>query len=179
MSTGSVSRRYARALLAIGKDQLLDDVLAVEMERLAQAYQSSTDLQSLLANPVFGTSQRQSVLEAILTRLGLSTITQNVARLLLSRGRISAVPGIARSLRQLVDEQAGRVRATITSAAPLDKAQEVRIRAALGRAVGRAVVLETREDPALIAGVVTQVGDVIYDGSLAADLVALRQRWKH
>ena len=60
-----------------------------------------------------------------------------------------------------------------------DPGFDVRSRAALGRATSMNVVLETKEDPSLIAGIVTQVGDVIYDGSIAAQLQALRQRWTH
>ena len=90
---------------------------------------------------------------------------------------MNALPQIARALRDLVDEKAGRVRARVTSAKPLPALMEGRIRAAIERTTGRSVVMEKREDPALIAGMVTQIGDVVYDGSLAAELAELRQRW--
>lgn len=179
MISGSVARRYARALLAIGKDQQKDDVNAAEFERLAEVYERSSDLQGVLANPVFSASQRQNVLNGVIARLMLSKTTQDAARLLLSRGRMPQLPGIARALRELVDEQAGRVRARLISAKPIDKGAEVRIRAALGRSTGKSVVLEVKEDPSLIAGIVAQVGDVVYDGSLAAQIQALRGRWSH
>jgi F-type H+-transporting ATPase subunit delta len=92
---------------------------------------------------------------------------------------MDALPGIARALRAMVDENAGRVRAQVTSAKPLDPQMEARIRTAIGKATGRQVVLEKREDASLIAGIVTQVGDVVYDGSLASQLAELRQRWTH
>jgi F-type H+-transporting ATPase subunit delta len=179
MISGSVARRYARALLAIGKDQHKDDVLAAEFERLAEVYENSPDLQVVLANPVFSATQRQNVLNSIAARLVLSKTTQDAARLLLARGRMPQLPGIARALREMVDEQAGRVRARLISAKPLDKGTEVRIRAALGRSTGKSVVLDTKEDPSLLAGIVAQVGDVVYDGSLAAQIQALRGRWSH
>ncbi|HNN95033.1 MAG TPA: F0F1 ATP synthase subunit delta, partial [Pseudomonadota bacterium] len=77
MISGSVARRYARALLAIGKDQQKDDVIAAELERLAQVYERSPDLQDALRNPVFSASQRQGVLDGITARLGLSKISQD------------------------------------------------------------------------------------------------------
>ena len=179
MISGSVARRYARALLAIGHDQLKDDAIAAELERLAQVYENSPDLQAVLANPVFSAAQRQNVLDQIATRLMLSKTVHNAARLLLQRGRMAQLPAIARALRDMVDDQAGRVRARLISAKPLDKGTEVRIRAALGRSTGKSVVLETKEDPSLIAGIVAQVGDVVYDGSLAAQIDALRGRWSN
>ncbi len=179
MISGSVARRYARALLAIGQDQQKDEVIATEFERLAEVYERSSALQDVLRNPVFSASQRQKVLDGITARLVLSKTTTDAARLLLTRGRMPELPGIARALRELVDDQAGRVRARLISAKPLDKGTEVRIRAALGRSTGKSVVLETKEDPSLLAGIVAQVGDVVYDGSLAAQLQALRGRWSH
>jgi F-type H+-transporting ATPase subunit delta len=179
MISGSVSRRYARALLAIGRDKSQDEAIATELERLASAYEKSSDLRAVLANPVFTSAQRQSVLDELVRRLSLSTTVQHLAQLLLTRGRMDALPGIARALRAMVDENAGRVRAQVTSAKPLDPQMEARIRTAIGKATGRQVVLEKREDASLIAGIVTQVGDVVYDGSLASQLAELRQRWTH
>lgn len=177
MIGGSVARRYARAILAIGLEHKNTDLLAGEIERLADTFQKSGELRVVLENPAFSLPQRQAVLQAISQRLALSKTTHTLAMLLLSRERIGSLPGIAQHLRAMADEQAGRVRAKVTSAVPLDVAAETRIRAALGRATGKTVVLDKHVDPALIGGVVTQVGDVVYDGSLSSELAQLRQKW--
>jgi F-type H+-transporting ATPase subunit delta len=39
---------------------------------------------------------------------------------------------------------------------------------------GRKVAIERKTDPSLLGGVVTRIGDIIYDGSLRARLGALR-----
>jgi F-type H+-transporting ATPase subunit delta len=179
MVSGSVARRYAKALLAIGHEQGKDEALVTELERLANAYDKNAELRAVLSNPVFTSAQRHAVLDELASRLMLSPTSQNLARLLLARGRMHALPAIVRALRVLVDEQAGRVRVTVTGARPIDALTEGRIRTAIGRATGRMVVLEKREDPALIAGIVAKVGDVVYDGSLAAQIAELRQHWTH
>ena len=175
MIVGSIARRYAKALLAIGIDAKTYEGLGRELDRLAQTYQKSPDLREALVNPVFPLSQRQRLLDELGRRLALSRTTQHFVQMLLNRGRIGYLPDVARELRALVDTQAGRVRAKVTSAQPLDIAAEVRIKAALERATGKTVILEKREDPALLGGVVTQIGDVVYDGSLATQLANLRQ----
>jgi F-type H+-transporting ATPase subunit delta len=177
MVSGSVARRYAKALLAIGAQHGNNDALVMELDCLAHTYEKSPELRMVLSNPVFSSAQRSSVLEELCRRLQVSPTSRNLARLLLQRGRMNALPQIARALRDLVDEKAGRVRARVTSAKPLPALMEGRIRAAIERTTGRSVVMEKREDPALIAGMVTQIGDVVYDGSLAAELAELRQRW--
>lgn len=177
MLSGSVSRRYARAILLIGEQNQNYDILASEIDRLAATYDKSSELRSVLENPAFSVTQRQAVLDELSRRLMLSRTIHNFASLLLTRNRLSALPGIARHLRLLVDEQAGRVRARVTSARPLDPATETRIAIAIGKATGRAVLLEKHIDESLIGGVVTQVGDLVYDGSLATELQKLRDRW--
>ncbi len=177
MLSGSVARRYARAVLLIGQQNQNYDILASEIDRLAATYDKSADLRAILENPAFSVSQRQAVLDEISNRLMLSKTIHHFASLLLSRGRLSHLPAIARYLRNLVDEQAGRVRARVTSAKPLDSATEVRLSSAIGKATGRAVILEKHVDPALIGGIVTQVGDLVYDGSIATELQKLRDHW--
>ena len=50
-----------------------------------------------------------------------------------------------------------------------------RIAASLAEATNKKVILDTREDPALLGGVVAQVGNVVYDGSLRTQLESLRR----
>ena len=40
------------------------------------------------------------------------------------------------------------------------------------------VVLEVKEDPSLIGGIITKIGDVIYDGSIKTQLNILKENIK-
>ncbi len=131
MIIGSVARRYAKALLDIGIQQQTYDALGKELDRTAATFTSSPELRNALENPVFPLEKRKLVLDELARRLGLSKVVRNFVMLLLDKGRISALPDIARAHRGLVDEYAGRVRATVTSARPLDPVLETRLKAAL------------------------------------------------
>ena len=174
MIAGSIGRRYAKALLSIGVATHSFDALGRELDRVADAIAASAELKNVLDNPVFPLSQRHRVLEDIARRLALSTSIKNLLLILLDRGRISALPDIARAHRELVDEQAGRARAVVTSAAPLDPAVEARLRGALEKQTGKTVLLDKKVDPSLIGGVVAQVGDLVFDGSVKHQLEKLR-----
>ena len=174
MIAGSVARRYARALLEIGLAQKSADALGREVERLAAQVEGSPELITSLENPVFPLARRKSVMEEVVRRLGLSKTVRNFALLLLDRGRIGALPAIAREHRALVDAAVGRVRVSVTTAAPLDLASEARLKAALEKRTGKIVLLEKHEDPAILGGAVTQIGDVVYDGSLRTQLASLK-----
>jgi F-type H+-transporting ATPase subunit delta len=175
MVIGSVARRYAKALLAIGIQQQNFDALGKELDRTADVLAKSPDLAVALENPVFPFEKRRLVLEEVARRLALSKIVRNFVMLLLDKGRIGMLPDIARAHRALVDEHAGRVRATVTSVRPLDPALEQRLKTSLEKQSGKVVILEKREDPTLIGGLVTQLGDIVYDGSVRSQLAALRE----
>ncbi len=72
----------------------------------------------------------------------------------------------------------GRVRATVTSAAPLSDRELKRLQNAVEEMTGSNIVLDAKTDPSLIGGVVTQVGATQYDGSLRRQLERLRDRLK-
>jgi F-type H+-transporting ATPase subunit delta len=176
MITGSLARRYARAVLAIGVDTGKFEPLGNEIADIARAMSKSPELADTLTNPVFKRAQRRKVLDQVLQRLGASTTTRNFCHLLLDRERIGALPDIARELSAMIDDKAGRIQATVTSAAELSPAQTQQLRQALERASGKQVEMQTSMDPALLGGVVAQLGDTRYDGSLRTQLVRLREQ---
>jgi F-type H+-transporting ATPase subunit delta len=176
MVTGSLARRYAKALIEIGIKQQSYDALGKELDRMADTVKSSPELRNVLENPIFAIEKRRHILDELARRLALSKMVRNFVMLLLDKGRISYLPDIARTYRGLVDEQAGRVRATVVSARPLDPALEQRLRNALEKQSGKVVILDKKEDPSIVGGIMTQLGDVLYDGTVKTQLEQLREQ---
>jgi F-type H+-transporting ATPase subunit delta len=175
----SVARRYARALLSLGLEEGRFEQYGDELEAVLQAMKASRELASILDNPGYSPSQRRAAVDAVASGLNLSPLTVNFLRLLIDRQRIGDLAQIARVYRSLVDQQAGRVRATVTSAGALNEHQLDRLRETIGRMTGRSIVLEAKTDPSLIGGVVAQVGAKLLDGSLRTQLERMRHELKN
>ena len=79
-------------------------------------------------------------------------------------------------LARLVDEENKTVRADVLSAAPLSDDYLSRLKAELEKATGQKVVLTVQQDPSLISGVVTKIGDRVIDGSVLARLRGFREQ---
>lgn len=173
MVEGSIARRYARALLEIGRDEGQIDRLGDDLGRFARLLEGG-DLGNVMANPVFTLSERRAVLDRLLPGLALHAHAVNFLRLLLDKDRFAALPDIVREYRALADLEAGRVRATVTTAAELTPATRDAVATALARSTGKKVVLETKVDPALLGGLVAQVGGRVYDASLRTRLERLQ-----
>jgi F-type H+-transporting ATPase subunit delta len=179
MSTGSLARRYARALFSIGLEQGKYEPLGNEVADIAKAMQDSPELMAVLTSPIFKRSQRGNVLDKLMSRLGCSRVTRNFFHLLLDRERIAVVPDISRALSAMIDEKMGRVKAVVTSAQPLNHMQVQQLKRSLERASGKQVELEQVHDPSLLGGVVAELGDVRYDGSLRTHLERMRDGLVH
>ena len=173
---GSVSRRYARALFSIGVDRGNFEQLGKELDAVAELWTGSPELREALSNPVFKDSQKRAVLQSLLPRVAPTADVQRFVLLLLDRGRLAAVPSIARAYREMADLHTGRVRAQVSSAQALAPADLERVRQALARRTGKQVIIETAVDPGLIGGIVARVGDLILDGSVRTQLDTLRNK---
>ena len=62
----------------------------------------------------------------------------------------------------------------VVSARPLDDTRQDQLRRALSARTGLDVRLELEVDASLIGGVVANVGDLVFDGSIRAQLESLR-----
>ena len=83
---------------------------------------------------------------------------------------------IAEQFEALADDAAGRVRDTVTTAIPLSEADREALGKDLSRGLKKEVRLEARVDPAILGGLILEVGDRLTDASVAARLDQLRRR---
>ncbi len=174
MTEGSVSRRYAKALLEIAQESHAVDRFGNDLEKFWRvASLEGNLLGNALSNPVFTLPERKLVLERVLPGLGLDSTVANFLRLLLDKRRMDGLEGIVREYRAFADTEANRVRATVSTATSLDPAGRERVQRALEIATGKSVVLDAKVDSTLIGGMVAQVGSRVYDASIRSRLERL------
>jgi F-type H+-transporting ATPase subunit delta len=171
----AVGRRYAKALLDLAREQgQVHDVLR-DVSAISDAWKESADLRELVRNPVVPRPALKAALGAVFEKLGVSQLTRNTVNLLVDKGRISQLDEVLESLEKLAEAETGKVRVEVTSAKPLSEAYYGRLAEKLQRATDREVVLVKKQDPSLIGGVVTRVGDQVFDGSLSNGLSELKE----
>jgi F-type H+-transporting ATPase subunit delta len=175
-SAATIADRYARAIFELGVEDGSLAALTEQLQGFAATYAAELELRSVLENPVVPADKRDAVLRQVATSLSLGGVALNAVRYLASRRRLGILPDIAKRLATLSDEKAGVTRAEVTSAGPLPDAFYAALAEQLGTLVGRKVLLERRQDPSLIAGVVTRIGDNTIDGSLKGRLEELERQ---
>lgn len=175
MSSGSLARRYARAVIEIGESSKNLEKIGADLHSLAKAMKDSEELQDALTNPAIRRADRRKVLDGLLQRINAQPQTKNLVYVLLDGERVGNLVAISREVDTMIQAKSGRVTAEITSAQPLDAGQLQQITTALEKLSGKKVDVSKKEDPELLGGVVAKVGDVVYDGSLRSQLRAIRE----
>jgi F-type H+-transporting ATPase subunit delta len=174
VSVSLVARRYATALLEIGTDSGILDSIVADLSNAASAYEASAELRASLENPLVAHEAKKAVVAEIATTLGIGEVARHTLQLLVDRRRVAALPYIARYLHELNDAKKGLLRAEVTTATPLTDAYYARLQAQLEKMTGKKVAIDRKVDPSIIAGVVTRIGDRIYDGSVKSRLVSMK-----
>ncbi|MBI4701751.1 MAG: ATP synthase F1 subunit delta [Deltaproteobacteria bacterium] len=173
MSAEAVARRYAQAIFELGQEKGELGALGRELGAFAALYQGHPELKALASTPLVGDERRERVIRELGARLGASETGVRTLCLLARRRRLGALPAIVQKLGELVDEHERVLRASVRSAAPLAPAYLDRLRRKIEDATGKKVVIDYEEDPSLIAGIVTQLGDRVVDGSVRGKLTEL------
>ena len=163
----AIARPYARALMAVpGSDRA---ALLASLEAVAQAL-SDPAIAALAENPGI---PRARLTAALVPDAADQSLVARLIDVLLKNDRLAALPWIAKTFAVLKDEAENRTRATVTTAQPLSESQRERLRTALARRTGHTVELVVETDDRLLAGVIVQHGDMVFDGSIRGRLAAL------
>lgn len=170
----AIGRRYAKALLELATEQKQEDAMGAQLDALAASWETSAELRDVFQSPNVDAGDRTKVVDALAARMALSPTTKNAVKLLADRNRLRYIRAIARAFHTLREERGGVVVAEVVTATALPEAYFLELSRALALVTGRKVRIEKSVDASLIAGVVTKVGDKVFDGSVKNRLVELR-----
>jgi F-type H+-transporting ATPase subunit delta len=165
---------YASAILDLADAE--GELSRVEAEFLAlgQAFEKSAELRSTLTDPNLPLDKKSAIIDDLMSGRA-SSLTVGLVQFIVSQGRSSDIPEIAKSFVEQAVESRSKALAEVRSAVPLDDATIERLAAALGKATGKKVEVKVVVDESVIGGIVARVGDVVIDGTIANAIGDLRQ----
>ncbi len=176
MSTRASAARYAHALFDVATKETSPETAEQELSAVAELFQAHPDLSRVLLNPAVPAANKRELIVQLMDRLQPSAPVRKLLLLLAERGRFELFADMVDVYRQRLREHLRIVQAEVTTAAPLAPEEQAHLQQRLSASTGRTVTMTTRVDPAIIGGVITRIGSTVYDGSVATQLAALRQR---
>lgn len=166
----TLARPYARAAFALAREHAQLPQWSQWLGASAQ-FAGDPSVQALLGNPSLSAADAQTL---VLPPGNAAPQFAQFLQELADNGRLALLPEIAAVYEQARAEAEHVVKATITSAAPLDTAELDKLQAALKARFGSDVEIATAVDPDLIGGAVIDAGDVVIDGSVRSKLERLQ-----
>lgn len=167
----TIARPYARAAFeyahAHNALKQWSDALAI-----AAAVAADPNVVRLLNNPRVAPAQVVDLI-ADVSGNALDNASRNFVATLAANRRIALLPQIAAMYEAMRADVENRARVSVTSAAPLNEAQQQRLASALKKRLNREVQLDCSVDPELLGGAVIRCGDLVIDGSVKSRLAQL------
>ena len=170
----TTSREYAEALFELAVQGNETKETSEGLESVVSALLQTPDYRAMLASPAISKEERLNALDSAF-RGKIPDILLAILRMMISRGHVSALNGMARDYEELARGYRGESVAVVTSAVPLKEAETVALRAKLEKKLSKTVIMQFRVDPELIGGIRVEVDGRVIDGSIRNKLDEIKE----
>jgi F-type H+-transporting ATPase subunit delta len=178
MTSRAAAARYARALFDVVLRERGDlEWTRRDISSFAALVAQNAGLSHVLSNPAIPALRKRAIVEALLASAG--GVSRPVGKLLLllaDRDRLMLLGEVAEAYQQRLMDHQKIVRAEVVTAVPMSSDRLRALEQSLARATGRQVQLSARVDPSIVGGAITRVGSTVYDGSVATQLLRLKEQ---
>jgi F-type H+-transporting ATPase subunit delta len=176
MSRRTSATRYARALFDVAVKESDPAQIERDLAVVVSAMNEHPDLRRVILSPQTRHAARVNVIKALAARAQAQPPLAKLLALLADRGRLELLPDLLDVYRERLLAHHNIARATVTSATPLSSETLAALAAKLSGLTGKQVQLDTAVDPAIIGGIITRVGNTVYDGSVRTQLAKMKRR---
>jgi F-type H+-transporting ATPase subunit delta len=165
---------YAQALFAVAEAEDALGSVEDELFSFAKALDRAPDLREALSDPGLPAENKKALIADVLGDRA-HPLTVNLLGFLVESGRGRELPRIADELARVVAERRQHALAEVRTAVPLDEERRRRLAEALQHATGKSLELKAIVDPTVLGGVVANVGDEVFDGSIRTRLAQAKR----
>ncbi len=176
VSGGSLSRRYARSLFNLAKEENVLDKFYQDVQTLAQLEQEVPETFAVLGNDLLDYNGRLGATSEISDRLGLHPLIQNFLLLLVKKDRVENLSRILKEFVRYRDEHIGIVRVELQQSSTPSQESLNRVEKLLEEKLKKKVVASGSIKTDMIGGMIIKVGTTIYDGSVKRELELLKEK---
>lgn len=175
MTETVVAKRYARALMALAKEQDKVQKVAEDFGSIVDAYQDSEVFQNTLSNPKVSKKDKSLIIKSISEKLNLDSLLKTFCQFLVEKKRIDLIYSIFEVFHSMVDETLNREHVELTVAKKLQADEKQKIQNQIAKYINKEVVLAEKVDPSILGGAITRIKSIVLDGSLRNQLNLLHE----
>jgi len=179
--TGNVvSRRYAKALFAIGaaKGEADQAKYGEQLIALGDSMMDGPEAMGFFRNPSFSAEEKKAVLNQLVDKMSVDPMVKNFCDLMADKGRVEMLPAVAADYKVMMDAVSGVISGELITVSELNEERKSAIQANLEKQAGKKLELAFATDKEILGGIVLKVGDKVMDASLKAQLQILKENIK-
>lgn len=178
MDIGTISMRYAKALMKYAEDTGKEDELYQNMRMLSRSLQKYADLRAALENPVLPVREKFSLI--CVATVGKGEVGREFSRfitLLLKKRRENLLQYICLSFVGLYRNSRHIGTARLVTAVPVSREVEERIRNMSSSLLHAHMEIQTEVDPSIEGGFIFDINNYRLDASIATQLRRVKQQF--
>ncbi len=174
MSKSTVAKRYADALFQLAQEKNVVAEVNNDLEELVKVIETTPELLSLLSSPKFSIERKKQIVAEVFAEANPMVV--NTLELLIDKKRVNEVGNLAEEFKVLAAQAQGFADSTVFSTRELTESEKEEISSVFGKLVGKEKLSITNViDPSLLGGVRVQIGNYIFDNTVANKLEGLKR----
>lgn len=175
-----VSRRYAKALFAVGaaKGEAEQAKYGEQLVAIGASIEEAPEAMTFFRNPAFTVEEKKAVLSKLIEKVSVDPMVKNFCDLLADNGRVEMLPAVASDYKAMIDAVSGVIAGELITVSELSEDRKSAIQANLEKQAGKKLELSFATDRDILGGIVLKVGDRVMDASLKAQLQILKENIK-
>ena len=174
MSQSTVAKRYAQAIFELASKQNILTEVSADFQELKKVIASNDEFMALLNAPKISADRKKELIAQILS--GAQPIVVNMVQFLIEKKRLNELVSVADHYQALAATAQGTADAKVFSTRELTAEERAEISVAFGKLVGKEQLNITNIiDASLIGGVRVQIGNYIFDSTVASKLEDLKR----
>ena len=175
MSRRDDAAQYAKGLFNVAVSDADPRQVGEDLKAFAALLGAQPELRRVLVSAAIASDRKLAVLRDLARLSPVSPVLEHFFALLVRRHGFGLLPDIAADFQTRLMQHLKVVSAEVTTAVPLSADDEAAMARRLAAATGKQVQVSTVVDPAIVGGVVTRIGSVVYDGSVKRQLERMRE----
>ena len=178
MSVSRIASRYAKSLIDYAQETNNLEEVKEDMRTLDKALESR-DLVMLLKSPIVSETKKKEIFQIIFgDKLAKTTLT--FFNIIMNKGREEYIPAISNEFEAQYKKIKGISSVKLTTATPISESnlQAIKSKLLSSDETDLSVEIETVVDPSIIGGFVLEIGDKLYNDSIAYKLSKMKKDFK-
>jgi F-type H+-transporting ATPase subunit delta len=174
MAVAGAAKRYGQAAFDVANEHGLIDQWESDLAMISDVLKDPETME-YFQSPAVRRSAKEEALTQMLPNEN-QVLLRNLLLLLLERRRFHQIHDVAAVFQELVLEQRGIAVARVATAIELTNDEQALVKSRLSEILGKQVEILPQVNPEIIGGIVAQIGDDLFDGSVRTQLESLKRR---